>query len=57
MAFKCITLDNQEQVVEKLNQWDKYGWKVPEKIAGMVKNADGSTTIYYDEKLDINTEY
>lgn len=54
MAFKCITLNNQEQVVEKLNQWDKYGWKVSEKIAGMVKNADGSTTIYYDEKLDIN---
>ena len=52
MAFKCITLDNQEQVVEKLNQWDKNGWIVCENIAGMVKNGDGSTTIYYNEILD-----
>lgn len=51
--IKMVTLENLFQVQDKLNEWSNHGYNLANYYIGMVKNGDGTVTIYYDQQLDI----
>ena len=54
--IKCITLDNKDEVTEKLNEWRKTGWNINNYFISITGHhlERGPYTIWYDSLLDTN---
>ena len=46
------TCNNVYEVEDTLNRWKKNGWVLNNVFIQMMKNGDGSITIFYEAPLD-----
>lgn len=51
--IKFIKLENESQVVDKLNKFKDSGWNLNVVYNQIVPTIDGKFIVFYDEKLEL----